>query len=136
MIVSIATSRSTMMADGTTPILLCARGPSRMLTASTPAFLTVRHCSMSCCGRQPTGGTSSTLTANSRSASFFPQFDRAFKGTGETPAGAVTSLRLTTAVTWRGCIVATRSRIVFTCSGVVPQHPPTNRAPASIIRIA
>src|SRR6266699_2617172 len=59
-----------MIADGRTPMRLCARGPSGTLTASTPAFLSARHCSSIGAGSTPLGGTISTLVTSSPRASF------------------------------------------------------------------
>src|SRR3989442_13070071 len=121
------------IADGSTPIRLCARGPSGTLTASTPAALRARHCSSIGVASTPLGGTISTLVTSSPLASFAPQHERADNGTSSTPAGAAIVSRDTTTGWWRGTTLATYSRIFLMCSGVVPQQPPTKQAPPSLI---
>src|SRR6266545_4595319 len=93
MTVSIPTSRSISNAEGSTPMRLCARGPSGTLTASTPAALSARHCSSIGFGSTPFGGTISTLVTISPRASFAPQRDFSASGTGVTSGGACTCAR-------------------------------------------
>ncbi len=106
MTVSIPTSRSIMSADGSTPMRLCARGPSGTLTASTPPAFSARHCSSIGCGSMPLGGTISTLVTSSPRASFAPQRDFSASGTGVTLGGAWIWARETTTLGWRGTTLA------------------------------
>jgi hypothetical protein len=73
---------------------------------------------------------------NRPSASLAPRSERAASGTGSrATAGAGTgSVPMSNA--WRGETLWTNPTIARMWSGVVPQHPPTSRAPASTIRRA
>jgi len=96
-----------MIAEGSTPMRLWARGPSGTFTASTPAALSARLCASIGAGSTPLGGTISTLVTSSPRASFAPQRDFATSGAGVTPAGACTCARGTTTLACRGTTLAT-----------------------------
>ena len=95
------------IADGSTPMRDCARGPSGTFTASTPAALSARHCASIGVGSTPLGGTISTLVTSSPRAIFAPHRERSASGTGVTPAGAWICARDTTTLGWRGTTLAT-----------------------------
>jgi hypothetical protein len=80
------------------------------------------------------GGTISTVVMKRPAASFAARRERSASGTGSigwADAGAAA-----TAVECRGETLCTKPAIALMCSGVVPQQPPTNRAPASTMRLA
>ena len=143
------------------PIRLWARGPSGTLTASTPAARSARACSIIAAGSGPRGGTISTVRTKAPAASRAPSPDRSARGAGAAPlAGAPTAAgaaaeggvhaaaspaagvavpatRVDATIPGaRTAALRTKPAIARTCSGVVPQQPPTIRAPASTIRRA
>src|SRR5262245_60735718 len=119
----------------TTPILDCARAPSATLTASTPASFNNRTPSSIFEGSQPFGGTISTEVTNSALQIFFAKRERSACGTTCT-SGGFSSGTKTRTVERPGDSAAAAFAICLMCSGVVPQQPPTNFAPAWIKRLA
>ena len=109
-----------------------------MSTISTPRSLRSLAPCTSFSILWPRGGSSSTDTTNSPASSL-----RARRVGGSVvarPAAAVSTgaraARAGGAATRWGACRSTASRMARTCWGVVPQHPPTMRAPAAIMRAA
>ena len=124
------------------PIRAVARGPSAMLTISTPARSSSEIRERSDAASVPGGLVSSTETANSPAAIRWPSRLRSprgarallfsFAGAGAAP------LALGDAVT-RGLLgpaplILTAPSIARVCAGVVPQQPPIIRTPPLSIR--
>ena len=113
----------------------CPRVPPTTKTASTPSRASSRALWVVSSIRQPRGAATCTVVTNCPAASFRPHAERSASGTPELPGRSAGSARAVDR-TRAGCTVATWSRILRTCAGVVPQHPPTKRAPAAIRRRA
>ncbi len=139
MLMSSPLASRTSIAVGSTDIRTRPSEPSLMSTISTPRSLSsLAPCtsfSMLC----PRGGSSSTVTANS------PASSRRCRSVGGaavvSPVGSATSGRgrrtgVTRAASRSGARRSSASRIARMCWGVVPQQPPTMRAPAAIMRAA
>ncbi len=135
--VSSPTSRWTISAAGSTPIRLCARALSSDVHRVHAGFLE-RPALLEHPRRVPPAGrhdldASDELAVGQLAAPAASAPPAA--PARHPPAGARARVGCPTA-TGRGCRLATYSRIFRMCSGVVPQQPPTNRAPAWIIRRA
>src|SRR5690606_905908 len=88
----------------------------------------------------PRGGTSSTEVTNSPRASLAPSRERPPSGIAASSrswsSGCRVGSALTLATRAGSWLARTNRAIAATCSGVVPQQPPTNLAPDSTIRRA
>ncbi len=117
---------------------ICARGPSGTFTASSPARFSRRTPASMAAGATPFGGTISTLVTSSPAASLRPRRERSASASGATAPSSPSVTRSTSSrVRLRpGDMARTASPMRRMCAGVVPQHPPTKRAPAWISRCA
>ena len=136
-------SRSCWIPNATAnaPIRTLAIAESETFTASTPAACSSRAASMVRSMRTLRGGSISTETTNCWAAS-----SSASRVGGGAPSASSVARSASAAWAWDGAIsvrgaegpvvvrVSSAARIDAMCSGVVPQHPPTIRAPASTMR--
>ena len=123
------------------PIRTLAIAESETFTASTPAACSSRAASMVRSMRTLRGGSISTETTNRLAAS-----SSASRVGGGAPSASSVARSASAALVRDGATsvrgaaapvvvtVSSAARIEAMCSGVVPQHPPTIRAPASTIR--
>ena len=131
-------------ATANAPIRTRAIAESETLTASTPASWRRRAASIVRSIRTDRGGSISTETTNRRAASSSARRvgGRAARGPFEHGSVGQRGARLGRGdLAGRGggvpiprLIAPSAARIAAMCPGVVPQHPPTIRAPASTIR--
>jgi hypothetical protein len=112
-------------------ILAEARGLSGILIASTPTDFKNRALSTSLRMSVPFGGTISTMVTNSRAASFAPSRDRFSTGSAGAACGATSAWGFADPTFARASPTRRAFFIIRICSGVVPQHPPINCAPAA-----
>ena len=124
------------------PIRACARAPSAMLMTSMPPLISILAAATAFAGSSPMGGLTSTEVTNFFCASFAASRLFAEKAVGSmngaTGPGAAdhptaeTSPRssLVGASTSAPPTILAAAAIRFTCSGVVPQQPPTRCTPS------
>ena len=113
----------------------CPRAPATTKTASTPSRASSRARRVVSSIRHPRGAATCTVVTNCPVASFRPHAERSPSGASARPGSSAGSARAETD-TRAGCTLATWSRILRAWEGVVPQHPPTKRAPTAIRRRA
>jgi len=139
MLMSSPVASRTSIAVGRTDIRTRPSEPSLMSTISTPRSLRSLAPCTSFSMLWPRGGSSSTVTRNSPASS--RRWSRVGGALVARPVGSAISTRARRAGSARaalrwGTSRSSASRIARMCCGVVPQQPPTRRAPLAIIRAA
>ena len=115
------------------------RGPSGMVTTSTPRFASRAAPSSASAGACPRGGSSSMARMNWPLTSFFASVDFSWRSIAGLAFGWLATGLFASPPPARaspGAIDFAASAICRICSGVVPQHPPTKRTPEAMKRRA